>query len=428
MKLAIIGTGISGLTTAWLLHKQYDVHIFEANSWIGGHTNTRIVQHEGKSYPVDTGFIVFNHRTYPYFTKILEQLEVETLPTKMSFSVWDQKYNFEYSSDSLNSLFSQRKNFFNIKHYQMIWEIVKFNLATRKIEDFTQEPTTLGEYLQTHGYSVKFIHHYIIPMSAAIWSSNEKNMLEMPLQFFIQFMKNHGLLSINDQPQWRVIAGGAKRYVEKMTQDFHSAIQLNTPIEWIERHPQHVLLQAKGGTPQKFDHVIMATHSDQALQLLKDASIQEREILGAMPYQDNLAVLHTDISVLPKNRRSWASWNYEIPQNEEKPVAVSYNMNILQHLQGPHLLVTLNRRDQIDPQQILQVIPYAHPIFTLGGVQAQSRHHEISGVNRTHYCGAYWRYGFHEDGVWSALRVGEEFGITLEERKEAWKPAYTKAG
>jgi predicted NAD/FAD-binding protein len=408
MKIAIIGTGIAGMTTAWLLHREHDIAVFEANPAIGGHTNTVDVESGGRSYAVDTGFIVFNDWTYPNFIWLLEQLGISSQPTTMSFSVRCERTGLEYNGNNLNSLFAQRRNLFRPSFYRMLLDILRFNREALNLLEDQRHPMTLQEYLNRQGYSREFVKYYIIPMAAAIWSARPDTITRIPAVYFVRFFKNHGLLSINERPQWRVIQGGSRRYAERLVAAFRQCIRLNCPVSRVRRHPAHVQIKPRDGDWERFDAVILTTHSDEALRILADPSPQEREILSAIPYQENEAVLHTDLRLLPRRRRAWAAWNYHIPAQDEERVAVSYNMNMLQELDASDTFcVTLNRSEAVDPAKILYRTVYHHPVFTPQAVAAQARRDEISGVNRTWYCGAYWGYGFHEDGVNSALAVAK---------------------
>jgi predicted NAD/FAD-binding protein len=405
MKIAVIGTGISGLTAAWQLCRAHDLTLFEANDYVGGHTHTVEVEVRGRRYAVDTGFIVFNDWTYPNFIDLLDQLGIVSKPTVMSFSVRCERTGLEYNGENLNTLFAQRRNLFRPSFHRMIRDILRFNRAAPMLLDEARD-LSLDAWLREGNYSREFIDHYILPMAAAIWSAEPGLMGAMPARFFVRFFKNHGLLSVNDRPQWRVIRDGSRTYVEALTAPFRDRIRLNCPVEWVHRQPTHVQVKPWGAPVERFDEVIIATHSDQALRLLADPTPREWEILGAIPYQENEAVLHTDVRLLPRRKRAWAAWNYHLPAQPRDRVAVTYNMNILQGLDAPETFcVTLNRGEAIDPARILYRTTYHHPVFTGAGVQAQARRNEISGVNRTWYCGAYWSYGFHEDGVNSGLAV-----------------------
>ena len=410
MKIAIIGSGVSGNTLAWHLSKQHEVTVFEADGHIGGHTHTHEIDAFGKRYNIDTGFIVYNDWTYPNFIEMLDTLGVETQSSDMSFSVHDEASGLEYNGTSLNSLFAQRRNLFRPSFIGMIRDILRFNQEAPALLDEHQADMPFGEYLKLNGYGEKFIAHYVIPMGSAIWSASPDQMFEFPAKFFIRFFHNHGMLSVSDRPEWRVIKGGSKAYVEKLTQAFKDNIRLNTPIESVQRKNEGVIVKPKNQAAELFDWVFFACHSDQALAILEDASNDEIEILGGIPYQNNQIVLHTDMSLMPKKKLAWAAWNYHITKQPLNLAAVTYNMNILQSLESPEpFLVTLNHTSQIDPNKIIKTLNYTHPVFTPKGIAAQLRHAEISGVNRTGYAGAYWRNGFHEDGVASALAALEHF-------------------
>ena len=415
-KIAVIGSGIAGLTSAHLLSREHEVSLFEANDYIGGHTHTRPVELQGKVYPVNTGFIVFNDWTYPNFIKLMDELGVKSEDSDMSFSVRDENTGIEYNGTSINSLFAQRRNLFRPSFLRMVKDILRFNKQTVSAleNDEIGEGETLGEFVAKHGYSKSFVNHYIVPMGAAIWSASEDMMMDFPLKFFLQFFNNHGMLSVDERPQWRVLTGGSQSYVEPITRPFKERIHLNTPITKVERSSEGVTLYSHDKSFE-FDQVIFSCHSDQALNMLADPSQLESDILGALPFQKNDVILHTDDSMMPKRKLAWASWNYHIPQRKSDTAMLTYNMNILQnfHDAPETILVTLNRSQEIDPSKILSKYSYAHPVFTLDGIKAQQRHAEISGQNRSHYCGAYWFNGFHEDGVNSALRVVKQFGITL---------------
>ncbi|MDG4550308.1 MAG: FAD-dependent oxidoreductase [Candidatus Contendobacter sp.] len=405
MKIAIIGTGISGLTAAWQLRREHDLTLFEANDYVGGHAHTVDVEVGGRRHAVDTGFIVFNDWTYPNFLALLEQLGVASQPTRMSFSVRCERTGLEYNGENLNTLFAQRRNLFRPSFHRMIRDILRFNREAPALLNGRRD-IDLDAWLREGNYSREFTDHYILPMAAAIWSAEPVLVGEMPARFFVRFFKNHGLLSVNDRPQWRVIHGGSRTYVEALTTPFRDHIRLNSPVEWVRRLPTHVQVKPCGSPVERFDQVIIATHSDQALRLLADPTPREREILGAIPYQENEVVLHTDTRLLPRWKRAWAAWNYHLPAQPRERVAVTYNMNVLQGLDAPETLcVTLNRGETIDPARVLYRTVYHHPVFTEAGVRAQARRDEISGVYRTWYCGAYWSYGFHEDGVNSGLAV-----------------------
>ena len=410
MKIAIIGSGIAGLTSAYYLQQQHhDVHVFEANDYIGGHTHTVDVNVNGKQYAIDTGFIVLNDWTYPNFQKLLRELKVATQPTEMSFSVCDHASDFEYSGSHLNGLFAQRRHIVSPKFWRMLRDIMRFNRdALRDLDEQRIDANiSLGDYLKQNHYSQPFIERYIVPMGAAIWSMPTAQMLQFPLLFFVRFFKNHGLLSINNRPQWHVIQGGSRSYIAPLTAGFKDQIYLNTPVTRVERDEYGVTVISARGS-ETFDAVVMACHSDTALQLLAHPSAHEQEVLSALPYADNAVVLHTDTRLLPQRERAWASWNYNLRPAQDG-ASLTYNMNILQSIQSETTFcVSLNQTEHIAADKILAQFNYAHPQFSLDGVAAQARWAELSGVNRTYFCGAYWANGFHEDGVVSALRVVEQ--------------------
>ena len=415
MKIAIIGSGISGLTAAYLLCKTHDIAVFEANDYIGGHTHTHEIALEKKNWRIDSGFIVYNENTYPNFIKLLKRLNVATQKTSMGFSVKAPDKNLEYSGGSLNSLFAQRRNLFRPSFYLMIKDILRFNrVSISKLKDLS-ETITINEFLISNNFGKHFIKNYIIPMGAAIWSTAAEKVIEMPAVFYIRFFQNHGLLQINNRPQWHVIKDGSKSYINKIIQSFESKVLLSTPVKKVKRHEHGVeVVYGNDESSDIFDKVIFANHSDQALKLLDDPSPEENMILGALPYQKNVALLHTDSEILPNKKITWSSWNYLLSEDNSKPVALTYNMNILQSLDSKtDFLVTLNGNDQVNPKKVIKTISYEHPLFTVAGVKAQKQKHQISGKNNTFYCGAYWGYGFHEDGVNSALDVCSFFGRSL---------------
>jgi len=408
LKVAIIGGGISGLVVAHDLYRDLDITLYEAAEKVGGHTNTVTLQRHGRTFAIDTGFIVFNDWTYPRFTQLLAQLGVASQPSCMSFSVTCARTGLEYNGTSFNKLFAQRRNLFRPSFWRMLNDIRQFN---RKAKDLLDSPSSgreiaLDEYLAMEGFSSEFRDHYILPMGSAIWSASRKAMLDFPLAFFLKFLDNHGMLSIDDRPQWRTVVGGSQTYVQALIEPFQDRIETGCPVLKVTRNSDGVRIFPKEGPPRDFDYVVFATHADQTLALLDQPTALEREILGSFPYQENLAVLHTDTSILPRRRPAWASWNYYLLNDDIGRVSVTYNMNILQNIQAPETFcVTLNCQDAIDPSRILRRIVYHHPLYTVEGVANQARHGAISGVNRSFFAGAYWFNGFHEDGVRSGQRV-----------------------
>jgi len=415
MKIAIIGSGISGLTSAYLLNRKHDVTIFEANDYIGGHTHTHNIDIDGKNYSIDTGFIVYNERTYPNFIKLLDQLNIERQLSTMGFSVKSASQDYEYAGESLNTLFAKRSNIFRIGFWRMLYAMYHFGKKADSLGRGLDVSMTLGDYLVDENYSSEFINYFIIPMGAAIWSTPANKVLDMPAYFFIKFFYNHGMLELTNRPNWWVIKNGSSEYIKKITIGFEDKIHLSTPVKKVSRVEGGVeIVLFKKDKALKFDSVIFATHSNQALDILDDPSNAEKDILGSIPYQKNNILLHTDSSVLPRRKLAWASWNYQLDSDPNSPVILTYNMNILQNIEANKTFcVTLNDSDSVDKNSILKKITYHHPLFTVNAIEAQKRKSEISGVNNTYYCGAYWRNGFHEDGVVSALDVCSSFGEKL---------------
>ena len=416
MKIAIIGSGISGLTAAYLLNKKHEITIFESNDYIGGHTHTHSLDIGKNKVSVDSGFIVYNENTYPNFIKILQKLKVESQKTQMGFSVKSIRNNLEYSGNSLGSMFSQRSNIFKPSFLIMLKNILRFNKKAANQIDEINPSMSLGDFLVHYKYSPYFINNYILPIGAAIWSTKVSSMLEMPALFFINFFKNHSLLQIKNRAQWYVIKGGSNQYIEKMIDSFRTKIRLSSPVKKVFRNNEKVeiVFGASENSKETFDSVIFANHSNQALELLDNPSKSEKEILSSIKYQKNDVLLHSDESILPQNKSAWSSWNFFLDSDSNKPVALTYNMNILQNLKcDDTLCVSLNSDDYIDKNKIIKKIVYHHPLFTVESLKAQSRKEEINGKNNSYFCGAYWRNGFHEDGVVSALDVCKKFGESL---------------
>ena len=410
MRIAVIGSGISGMVAAYHLSGKHDITVFESGDYIGGHTNTVDVDRAGRHYAIDTGFIVYNDWTYPNFIALLDELNVSWQPSQMSFSVRCDKSGLEYNGTTLNSLFAQRSNLARPSFLRMVADILRFNRRAPALLLQHQDNPSLGGYLSREGYSRYFVEHYIVPMGSAIWSSRPAELLGFPARFFIEFFSNHGFLSVNDRPTWRVVRGGSREYTKRLTAPYAARIRLNTPVASLLRRPNRVSLRLKNGTVEHFDRVFLACHSDQALQLLSDPSPEERGILGAIPYQENEALLHTDTRLMPRRPLAWAAWNYHLPGAQNDRVAVTYNMNMLQSLDSKEqFLLTLNRSEAVDPAKVIGRYVYHHPVYTIAAVAAQQRLPEINGVRGTYYCGAYWGYGFHEDGVNSALCAVREF-------------------
>jgi uncharacterized protein len=419
MRIAIVGAGVSGLLAAHLLHREHEIVVYEAGSYAGGHTNTVRVDTPLGSHHIDTGFIVMNDRNYPNFTRLLEQLGVATKPTRMSFSVKGEDEDFEYAGTP-RGLFCQPRNLISPRFQRMILDLARFNRQLRRLLVRDQDTgESLGEFLERNRFSRPFIERLIVPQVSAVWSADPRQISSFPVRFLAEFFSNHGMLGFRDRPRWSTVAGGSARYVDALIAPFRERLRLRTPVRSIARHGDHVEVFTGGsreGAPgERFDHVIIATHSDQALAMLADPTERESRLLAAIPYQPNEAVLHTDSSLLPRRRGARAAWNFHLLR-EPKPLStVTYYMNHLQRLDADRdFCVTLNRTEAIDPAKIIRTIPYSHPVFTPEGVAAQAQHSSIGGLAaRTHYCGAYWGWGFHEDGVQSALRACRPFGVTL---------------
>lgn len=419
MKIAIIGSGIAGLTSAYLLHQHHEVTVFEKNDYVGGHTHTVPVEVHGQSFNVDTGFIVFNDRTYPKFRALMREIGVTWQDTEMSFSVRDPNTGLEYNGHNLNTLFAQRSNLFSPRFIRLIRGILKFNkvakLAHQSGADLDQ--LTLGEFLREQNISPLVSDYYLLPMVAAIWSASLQEAEAFPLGFFLRFFENHGLLNVADRPQWATIDGGSSAYIKPLTAGFAGRIHTQTQIKAVHRRANAegpILIEFNDGPSQAFDELIFACHSDEALALLAEPTAAEQAVLGAIPYQMNEVVLHTDVRLLPRNKRAWASWNYLLHNDDAartRPSSVSYNMNILQRLEAPEVFcVTLNNTAAIQPDKILRKFHYAHPVYSVESMRARVQRSDICGHNHTHFTGAYWYNGFHEDGVRSAVDVANRLG------------------
>lgn len=414
MRIAIVGSGISGLSAAWLLRHDHDITVFEANGYVGGHTNTVDVDYKGDKLAIDTGFIVHNDRTYPNLQRLFRELNIAVDPTEMSFSVRCDRTGTEYNGTDINGVFAQRSNLLRPKFYRMIRDILRFNREAPLLVDEGDHGETVGEYLTRNGYGERFRDHYLLPMGAAIWSCPESTFGNFPIRFIAEFYHNHGLLSLTNRPQWYVVKGGSREYVRAMLKELGDVIRLKSPVKSVERTGDGVRVQT-GSTDEMFDEIVFACHSDQALRMLADPTATEAEVLTEFPYNKNIAVLHTDTSVLPKRRRAWASWNYHIGTESSQAATVSYCMNILQHIHSQHTYsVTLNEEELINPNKVLGKFNYSHPVYTVTRASAQARHAELIRSNRTSFCGAYWGNGFHEDGVVSALAVCKAFGRTFD--------------
>lgn len=409
MKVAIVGTGVAGLAAARALARRCELVLYEAGPHVGGHVHTHELDVAGRRLAVDSGFIVFNERTYPLFCALLRELGVESQASEMSFSVSSRSTGLEWSGTNLDTLFARRSSLLRPSFQRMLLDVLRFGNESLELLEDREARWSLGEWLEARGYSRAFREHYLYPMAAAIWSAPPGDMAAFPASFLVRFFENHGMLRVRGRPQWRVVRGGSRAYVEALVRPFADRIRLRTPVRRVRRLAQGVELELADGSRETCDQLVLATHSDQALGLLADSTREEREILGAIPYQENEALLHTDPALLPRRRKCWSSWNVHLPDADApagRPIAVTYWMNRLQSLDVPvPLCVTLNRSDAVDPSKVLRRMVYHHPLFTRAALAAQARRGEIQGWRRTWYCGAYWGFGFHEDGVRSAVDV-----------------------
>ncbi len=417
MKIAIVGAGIAGNVAASRLAGAHEITVFEAGTHAGGHSHTHDVEIAGRRVAVDTGFIVYNERTYPRFTALLAELGVASQESRMSFSVRNEAADLEYNGTSVNALFAQRRNLLRPSFLGMVRDILRFHREAPRLLVEPGPELPLGRYLEDGRYGQAFRQHYILPMGAAIWSTTPASMFQFPARFFVRFLHNHGMLTVDDRPVWRTVTGGSARYVERLIAPFRHRIRLGTPVESVRRLPGTVIVKPRGQEAERFDAAFLACHADQALRLLADPSVAEQEVLGAIPFQRNEAVLHTDARLLPRRPLAHAAWNYHVLPGAQGPVALTYHMNILQQLDLPvPLLATLNRAEAIDPARVLARMSYEHPLFTPRSVAAQARQRELNGTLRTYYCGAWWRNGFHEDGVVSAEEAVAHFEWDHAER------------
>jgi predicted NAD/FAD-binding protein len=410
-RVAVVGAGVSGLVAAAELHRAgHQVDVFEAGSYPGGHTNTIDVGVPGGTQAVDTGFIVFNEHNYPNFERMLAELGVASQPADMSFSVSDGCGGFEWATTGPRGLFARPAHALDLRFHRMLRDLLRFNREARKLVGSGGRGPSLRRFLADGGYSEYFIERFLVPQASAVWSADPAQMWSFPAGFLAEFFENHRVLQLRDRPAWRSITGGSRRYVEALIAPFRDRVHLGAPVRRIQRCPGEVVVVLDDSSAL-FDEVVLAVHSDRALRMLADPSRTEAEVLGAIPYQRNEAVLHTDARLMPERRSAWASWNYHLLDRPTGRTTVTYHMNRLQSLPAERdFFVTLNLREAIDPGAVIRTIDYAHPVFTPEGIAAQRRWSTISGKRRTHYCGAYWRWGFHEDGVWSSLRVAEQLG------------------
>ena len=411
-RIAVVGSGIAGLASAWLLSRRHEVVLFEADARLGGHTHTHQVELDGRGYAIDSGFIVFNPAHYPLLCKLFEELGVDSQPTSMSFAVHDERSALEYNATNLDRLFCQRRNLLSPRFIGMLRDILRFYREAPALLGVTGPGPTLGRYLESNRYGASFRDQHIVPMASALWSSPSAQVLDFPAAYLVRFMANHHMLQVEDRPTWRVVRGGSSKYIQAMRAHWPVAERTGCAVRRIERGEAGVRVTSSAGE-EIFDEVVLACHSDQALGLLGDPSPAEREILGAFDWQDNHTVLHTDIRVLPRRRKAWAAWNAYIPARPSDACTVSYCMNLLQGIEAPlTFCVSLNAGQRIDPAKVLARMRYQHPVYTHASVAAQGRKNEIQGHRHTWYAGAWWGWGFHEDGMRSAVAVARELGVT----------------
>ena len=411
MRIAVIGSGIAGLGSAWMLSRQHEVVLFEKNKNLGGHTDTHEIDLGGRRHAVDTGFIVSNPEHYPLLTRLFAELGVATQPTTMSFSAHDAGTGLEYNAGSLGGLFCQKRNLISPRFWRMLADLRRFYRESPSLLSASEPGPTIGEYLQQNRYSDAFREDHLVPMASALWSSPSRRILDFPAIELVRFMANHHMLQISGRPHWRVVTGGSQRYIDALRKGWSVDERLACPVSGVRRNGNQISVRSAAGS-ESFDQVVLACHADDALTMLDDASDAERAILGDLGYQDNDTVLHTDTSVLPENRKAWAAWNAYIPANRDAPCSVSYWMNALQSIESSEpLIVSLNRTAHIDPSKILRRMNYRHPVQTRASANARQRKAEIQGQRSTWFAGAYWGFGFHEDGLRSAHEIASALGV-----------------
>ena len=411
MRIAVIGAGIAGMASAWLLSREHEVVLYERNDYLGGHTHTHDVAIGGRSFAVDTGFIVFNPPQYPLLNRMFEELGVPSQPTTMSFALSNRRSGLEYNATSLDGLFCQRRNLVSPRFIGMVRDILRFYREAPALLERADNGPTIAEYLDEHRYGAAFREDHLVPMASALWSSPSREIMNFPAKYLVRFMANHRMMQANGRPPWRVVTGGSREYVRALRKRWRVSERVDSAVTHVRRRVDHVEVTTATGT-ERFDQVVMACHSDQALALLDDATDTERDVLGAITYQENDTVLHTDAAQLPARRKAWAAWNAIVPQEPSEQCTVSYCMNLLQSLDcAEPIVVTLNRTAHIDPARIIKRLRYHHPLYSHASVAAQARRSEIQGHRRTWFAGAYWGWGFHEDGMRSAVDVARALGV-----------------
>lgn len=411
--IAVIGAGVSGLVAACVLSQKHNVTVFERTPRPGGHAQTTIVTDQGRSVAIDTGFIVFNQPNYPLLCRLFDMLDVRTQASNMSFSVHCEESGFEYNGTNLNQFFSQRKNLLKPNVWNMLRDILRFNRGSvETLRGNLSDQITVGEFLQKGGYSDQFLRNYLLPLGASIWSCHETDFRKFPIRFVIEFLGNHGLLQLTNRPKWRTVSGGSYTYVSKLQDLLGSSLRLNAAVQSVERTKRGVSVNWNDNQTETFNEVIMATHADTSMATIINPDEEELETLKAFPYGENEGCLHTDTQTLPKNKRAWASWNYRLPRERQEGVSISYNMNLLQNLDTSRTYcMSLNQKDSIDRKHVVQSMRFRHPIFRTGRQNAQKNHKALLRRKGISYCGAYWGYGFHEDGIRSALSVCKAFEV-----------------
>lgn len=410
-RIAIIGTGVSAMSAAYFLRNDYDVTFFEKDDYAGGHTNTLTIDEDGTPIYIDSAFMVFNHVTYPNLLKFFRQLDIKEKNTNMSFSVQHLPSGLEYCGTGLNGLFAQRKNLLSWKHIRMLLDINRFNKeAIEVLEDKHFIGYSIRNYFDEKGYGQAMLEQYLIPMSSAVWSTPPEQMLDFPIVTLVRFFKNHGFLGMTTQHQWKTLIGGSRQYRDKVMAMFPDRVHLNSEVVQVLRKPDGVELSLKDGNKHVFDRVIIASHADQSLRLLGDPTELERTLLSKFKYQPNQATLHTDDALMPKTRLAWSAWNYRIKKKEDRLVPQTiYYMNRLQHVsQKKDYFVSINDDGDIDRSKIIWQKEYAHPLFDVGAIQAQDDLPKLNDNGKTFFCGAYFKYGFHEDGFTSGMNVAQK--------------------